>query len=93
MKLPEHLLESIVLLTIFIKSVSYIPFIFSIEQTEYTRNIPYLTLFMDLLAALLLCIVSLYKNYIPQLLLFLIYFLSVFTVVLLKIKYDSKPCN
>lgn len=86
----EFLLENIVLLTIFIKSVSYIPFIFSIEKTQYVDNIPYLTLFLELFSAMLLIIVSLIKKYNPQLILFIIYFSSVLIIIMLKFYYEKK---
>lgn len=89
-KNTEFILENVVLLTIFIRSVSYIPLIFSIEQTQYVKNIPYLTLFLDLLSAMLLVIVALIKGYKPQLILFIIMFFSILTIVMLKFHYEGR---
>lgn len=86
----EFLLENIVLLTIFIRSVSFIPLIFSIEETQYVNNLPYLTLFLELFAAMMLIIVSFIKGYHPQLILFIISFFCLLTIVMLKFHYERK---
>lgn len=86
----EFLLENIVLLTIFIRSVSLIPLIFSIEETQYVNNLPYLTLFLELFAAMMLIIVSFIKGYHPQLILFIISFFCLLTIIMLKYYYEQK---
>lgn len=89
----EFLLENIVLLTIFIRSVSFIPLIFSIEDTQYVNNLPYLTLLLELFTSMLLIIVSFIKGYHPQLILFIITFLCILIVVMLKFYYENKTKN
>lgn len=84
------LLENIVLLTIFIRSVSFIPLVFSIEETQYVKNLPYITLFLELFSAMMLIIVSFIKGYHPQLILFIISFFIFLTIIMLKFHYEEK---
>lgn len=86
----EFLLDNIVLLTIFIRSVSLIPLIFSIEETQYVNNISYLTLFLELFVAMMLIIVSFIKSYHPQLILFIINFFCLLIIVMLKFYYERR---
>jgi len=78
-----------VLLTILLQSFAYLPLIAQVYETQYTGNIPYSTLFMLLLASLILLIISIYKNYSSHVFVFVIYFVSIAYLIAIKTQYDT----
>lgn len=78
-----------VMIGILFQSLAFIPLIYNIIQTKYTKNISYLFLIASLLSASGFLFVSLYKKYSLQAFLFIILFVTIIFVVYLKFKYDS----
>lgn len=76
-------------LSVILKSVSFLPLLHAIHKKKYTRNIPWLTVIMNWLASLLLIVVSAIKGYMPQLFLFVIFFISCSALAYYKIKNDG----
>ena len=74
-----------VLLTIVLQSFAYLPLIASTYETQFTGNIPYITLFMLLFAALLLLSVAIYRGYYTHVIVFTIYFSSLAYLIYMKI--------
>ena len=80
----------LIILSIIAKSVSYIPFIIKIYDTKYTENIPFPTLFLELVAYLILIGICCAKKYYLQLLFFLVFSVSVLYILFLKIKFENR---
>ena len=79
-----------ILLSTTMQSLAYVPLLAMIYDTRYTGNIPYVTLFMLLLASLIQLIVATYNGFYFHLLLFMIYFLSISVIITLKYQYDPE---
>jgi uncharacterized protein with PQ loop repeat len=75
-----------VLLTILLQSFAFIPLIAEVYKTGYSANIPFSTLLMLFLAALLLLIVAIYRGYYTHIIIFLVYFASIAYLLMLKIQ-------
>lgn len=73
-----------VLLTIVLQSFAYLPLIATVYETQYTGNIPYATLFMLLLAALLLLSVAVYRGFYTHVIVFTVYFASIAYLIYMK---------
>ena len=73
-----------------LKCVSYIPFIVKIYDTHLTTNIPYTTLFLELVAYLIIIAVAISKRYFVQALFFAIFIASVLYILFLKIKHEKE---
>jgi len=74
-----------VLLTILLQSFAFIPLIAEVYAQGYTSNIPFSTLLMLFLAAMLLLVVAIYRDYYTHVIVFLIYFASIAYLLMLKI--------
>jgi uncharacterized protein with PQ loop repeat len=78
-----------VMIGILFQSIAFIPLIYNIIQTKYTKNISYLFLIASLLSASGFLFVSLSKKYSLQAFLFFILLASIIFVTYLKFKYDA----
>jgi uncharacterized protein with PQ loop repeat len=78
-----------VMIGILFQSIAFIPLIYNIIQTKYTKNISYLFLIASLLSASGFLFVSLTKKYSLQAFLFFILLASIIFVTYLKFKYDT----
>ena len=79
----------VILLSIIIRSVSYIPLILELEHKEYTQNIPYITLILELTAYLIISVIAIVKHYFVHLLFFLCASITIIYVILIKSKFDK----
>jgi hypothetical protein len=80
----------LIMTSIMLKCVSYIPFIVKIYDTHLTTNIPYTTLFLELVAYLIIIAVAISKRYFVQALFFAIFIASVLYILFLKIKHEKE---
>ena len=80
----------LIMTSIMLKCVSYIPFIVKIYDTHLTMNIPYSTLFLELVAYLIIIAVAISKRYFVQALFFAIFIASVLYILFLKIKHEKE---
>ena len=80
----------LIILAIILQSVAYIPFIIDIYKTKITNNIPYITLFFQLFAFLILLAVSAIKKYYMQLFFFLIFVVTCLYIIFLKVKLENE---
>ena len=87
MSYNSNLIYYSILLATILKSFSYIPLIYSIENTNISQNIPYNMLYMDFLAAIILLVISFQRNFLFHVFLFIIYLLSI--LVIFYKKYNS----
>jgi len=78
-----------VLLTNILQSFAYLPLIATVYETQYMDNIPYSTLFMLFLAALILLLVAIYKGYYTHVLVFSVFFASMAYLVMMKLQYSN----
>lgn len=76
-----------IFLTILLKSVAFIPTIIEVNRNKLPVTVSYLTLFLNLITALISCIIAIYKEYYFHIILFFIYFCSV--AILIQYKYES----
>lgn len=75
------------------RTLSFIPLIFNIENTKYTKNIPYIFLVMELISSIILFFISYNRQYILHIFLFVIYLSSIITIIRLKMLYDNVNLN
>jgi uncharacterized protein with PQ loop repeat len=78
-----------VMIGIIFQSLAFIPLIYSIMQTKYTKNISFFFLIATLLSATGFFAVSLYKKYFLQAFIFFILLMSILFVIYLKFNYDG----
>lgn len=71
------------------KTLSFIPLIYNIENKKYTKNIPYIFLVMELISSIILFYISYNRQYIFHIFLFVIYLSSITTIIRLKMQYDN----
>lgn len=93
--MSDTILSYLLLLGILIRCCSYIPLILEIYHYEYTRNIPYLTLFLELFSYILFLIVASIKKFYLQIGCLLCFNAVLIYLIVLKIKYDkyARPKN
>lgn len=87
--MSDMILSYILILAILIRCISYIPFINEIQKYEFTQNIPYATLCMELVSYIIFIIVASMKHFYIQVLCLLCYIVLVVYIISLKIKYDK----
>ena len=87
MSYDSSLIYYLILLATILKSFSYIPLIYSIENTSISKNIPYQMLYMDFIAAIILLVISFQRNFLFHVFLFIIYLLSILAIFFQK--YNS----
>ena len=80
----------LILFSIMLNCVAYIPFIVKIYDTKTTYNIPYTTLFLQLVAYLIIVAIGISKKYYIQSLFFIIFLASILYILFLKIKHQRK---
>ncbi len=78
-----------VMIGILFQSIAFIPLIYNIIQTKYTKNISFLFLIASLLSASGFLVVSIFKKYSLQAFLFFILLATIIFVIYLKFKYDN----
>lgn len=78
-----------ILATIALKSISFIPIIQDMKKNRNADNVPYLTLFINLFATLVLVVIALLKGYYVQLIFFLIFFITLVYTIILKARFDK----
>jgi energy-coupling factor transporter transmembrane protein EcfT len=78
-----------VMIGIIFQSLAFIPLIYSIIQTKYTKNISFFFLIATLLSATGFFAVSLYKRYLLQAFIFFILVITIIFVIYLKFNYDG----
>ena len=78
-----------IMATIIFKSVSFVPVIQDMMNNRSADNVPYSTMFINLFATLVLIVISLLKGYYIQLLFFMIFFISIITIIVLKARFDN----
>ncbi len=78
-----------ILITIMFKSISFIPVIQEMMKNRNSTNIPYSTMFINLFATLVLIVIALLKGYFIQLIFFLIFFISIITIIVLKARFEN----
>lgn len=78
-----------IMATIVFKSISFIPVIQDMMQNRTSENIPYSTMFINLFATLVLVVIALLKGYYIQLIFFLIFFISIITIIVLKARFEN----
>jgi hypothetical protein len=93
--MSDRVLSYILLVGILIRCISYIPLIHEVQKYEYTQNIPYATLFMELLSYVIFIIIASMKQFYIQVICLLFFIILVVYMVYLKIKYDkyARPLN
>lgn len=93
--MKDDVLGYILVFAILLRCVSYIPFIVEIQKYEYTLNIPYATLFLELLSYVIFIVVASMKRFYVQVACLLCYIILVVYMLTLKIKYDKyhRPVN
>ena len=80
----------LIIFSIMLNCVAYIPFIVKIYDTKTTYNIPYTTLFLQLVAYLIIVAIGISKKYYIQSLFFIIFLASILYILFLKIKHQRK---
>ena len=78
-----------ILATIIFKSISFIPVLHDMMNNRTSENVPYLTMFINLFATLTLIVVALIRGYYIQLIFFIIFFITILTIIILKYRFDS----
>ncbi len=78
-----------IFLTQILHSFAFLPLVNSVYETQYTGNIPYATLYMLLLAALIQIVVALYKGYYIHFIIFTVLFASIGYLIHMKFQFDS----
>ena len=91
----DRVLSYILIFGILIRCISYIPLIYEIHKYEYTLNIPYATIFLELLSYILFIVVASMKHFYPQVACLLCFIVLIIYIITLKIKYDKfhRPLN
>ena len=75
--------------TIVFKSISFVPVIQDMMKNRSSENIPYSTMFINLFATLVLVVIALLRGYYIQLIFFMIFFISVITIIVLKARFAN----
>ena len=89
MNIENNIFKYAILFSIMIKCVSYIPLILQLNDTQYTQNIPYITLFLELGAYIILVIIACMKQYLIHLMFFLCFIICVIYIIFQKIKLHA----
>ncbi len=87
--MSDRVLSYVLLIGILIRCVSYIPLIHEVQTYEYTQNIPYVTLFMELVSYVIFIIIASMKHFYIQVACLLCFIVLVVYLISLKIKYDK----
>ena len=89
------ILSYLLLLGILLRCSSYIPLVIEIHNYEYTKNIPYLTLFLELISYIIFILVASLKHLYLQLVFLLCFIALIIYIIILKLKYDkfARPKN
>lgn len=78
-----------VLISIVLKTVSFIPLLHRAVDHQHTKNIPWAFLLSNLVASFLLIVVTGVKEMFPHMILFIIMFASIFILSVYKAKNDG----
>lgn len=78
-----------IMVSIMFKSFAFIPIIADVMEKKYTKNIPYVSLFLFLMSSLILIVISVYKKYYIHFMFFIIMFVACVILIILKTKYDN----
>ena len=78
-----------IMATIVFKSVSFIPVIQDMMTNRNADNIPYSTMFINLFATIILIAIALLKGYYIQLFFFIIFFISIVAIIILKSRFAN----
>ena len=79
----------ILIFAILIRCVSYIPLIYEIQEYEYTLNIPYVTLFLELVSYIIFIVIASLKHFYIQVACLLCFIVLIIYIIILKTKYDK----
>jgi len=85
----DAILSYILIFGILIRCIAYIPLIYEIQEREYTLNIPYATLFLELLSYIIFIVIASMKHLYIQVPCLLCFIVLIVYVIILKMKYDK----
>jgi len=85
----DSVLGYILIFGILIRCISYVPLIYEIHKHEYTLNIPYATLFLELLSYIIFIVIASMKQFYIQVACLLCFIILIIYIITLKIKYDK----
>jgi len=85
----DRILSYILIFGILIRCISYVPFIYELHKYEYTLNIPYATLFLELLSYIIFIVIASIKQFYIQVSCLLCFIILIIYIITIKIKYDK----
>ena len=80
----------LILFAIFLFSFAFIPLVFEIIQQKITSNIPYITLFCLLIAFLIYLYISIERQYLFHMFLYIVGIFCVIIIIFLKKNQESE---